>query len=376
MTRVHQITTRNTYRHFLLVGIKISLGLLFFMVLWACNTSPSLSSRRNILIKDMLDREVSVPQNIKKIVGINPGALRLLVYMNAVSLVSGVEEVEQRYGRPYAMAYPQLAKKPIIGPMRGGDAELLAINQPAVIFATYTTVEQADALQHKTGIPVIVLNPGNLSTQRLLFDRSLRLLGRILNRTTRADSLITFIDEQTRLLKIMGAEGSCQPSVYLGGASYNGARGIASTVPHFEPFSFLNIHNVANEMALSKPTATIRGYTIDVEQLIQWNPDQLFLDAAGLPLVTPQIAQGSPLHYTLKAIHNNKVHTLMPYNWYGTNYETVLANGWFVASVLYPDAGIDVAAHSRRIYQIFLGVDISDEMTETYHGWINNYAHD
>jgi iron complex transport system substrate-binding protein len=353
-----------------------SLGLLFLILLLGCNPRPSPSSRKNISIKDMLDREISVPQNTKKIVGLNPGALRLLVYMNAGSLVSGVEEVEQRYGRPYAMAYPQLAKKPIIGPMRGGDAELLAINQPDVIFTTYTTVEQADALQHKTGIPVIVLNPGNLSTQRPLFDHSLRLIGQILNRTTRADSLITFIDKQTRLLKIMGADGSCQSSVYLGGASYNGARGITSTVPQFEPFSFLNIQNVANEMALSKPSASLRGYTIDVEQLIKWNPDQLFIDAAGFSLVAPQIAAGRPLHYTLNAIHNNKVHTLMPYNWYGTNYETVLANGWFVASVLYPDAGIDVEAQIRHIYQIFLGVDILDEMTETYHGWIKNYAHD
>ncbi|MGQ1948348.1 ABC transporter substrate-binding protein [Geofilum sp. OHC36d9] len=375
MTAIHPIAMKLRQRTSLTGFIK-SIGIIFFMLLLSCKTGSPSPSTQNITIDDLLGRTVSVPQNIKRIVGLNPGALRLLVYMNAVSLVSGVEDVEQRYGRPYAMAYPQLAEKPVIGPMKGGDAELLTVNHPDVIFITYATAGQADALQQKTGIPVIVLNPGNLSTQRPLFDQSLRLIGQVLDRTTRANSLIRFIDRQTKRLKKLGATAPCQPAVYLGGASYSGARGITSTVPQFEAFSFLNAHNVANGIALPPASGSIRGYTIDAEQLINWNPDHLFIDAAGLALVAPQIAPGTPLHDTLDAIQNNNVHTLMPYNWYGTNYESVLANGWFVASVLYPGMNIDFEAESRAVYKQFLGVDIFDKMTATYQGWLKHAFHD
>lgn len=375
MTAIRPIAIKLRQHAFLTALIK-SIGLIFFMLLLSCKTGSTSPSRQNTTITDMLGRTVSVPQDIKKIVGLNPGALRLLIYMDAVSLVSGVEDVEQRYGRPYAMAYPQLAEKPIIGPMKGGDAELLTVNHPDVIFITYATTGQADALQQQTGIPVIVLNPGNLSTQRPLFDQSLHLIGQILDRAARADSLIRFIDKQTSRLKNLGATAPCQPTVYLGGASYSGARGITSTVPQFEAFSFLNAHNVANGIALSPASGSIRGYTIDVEQLINWNPDHLFIDAAGFALVAPQITPGMPLHDTLDAIQNNQVHTLMPYNWYGTNYESVLANGWFVASVLYPGMAIDFETESRGIYREFLGVDIFDEMTATYQGWLKHAFHD
>jgi len=74
-----------------------------------------------ILVVDVTNRTLSIPRNISRIVAIGPGALRLVVYLDAVDLVVGVEELEVKscIGRDYAMAYCDYIKNlPIIGPGR------------------------------------------------------------------------------------------------------------------------------------------------------------------------------------------------------------------------------------------------------------------
>src|SRR6056297_1846307 len=66
------------------------------------------ASNDTVAIQDMLGRKVQVPRKTKRVVGIGPGALRLLVYMQVTERVSGVEEIEKRTGRPYIFAHPEL----------------------------------------------------------------------------------------------------------------------------------------------------------------------------------------------------------------------------------------------------------------------------
>ena len=56
-------------------------------------------------IIDMLERNVTVPIDVNRIVGVNPGCLRLLTYVGASDRVCGIEVFESDFtGRPYAMA--------------------------------------------------------------------------------------------------------------------------------------------------------------------------------------------------------------------------------------------------------------------------------
>jgi iron complex transport system substrate-binding protein len=328
------------------------------------------------IITDMLSRKVEIPQEVKHIVGVGPGALRFLVYMQLTDHISGVEDIELRPGRAYAYAQPSLKKKPIIGPMRGGDAELLTANQPDVIFMTGGTAGDADDLQNQTGIPVVALQTGNFNRQRETFNRALQMIGAITQSEERAAALIQFINREIAALKKCVPDPHSHLRVYVGGISYSGARGLTSTLPFYDAFEFVNALNVAAGLAGTANAGGTRATTIDMEQLIVWNPDYLFIDAAGLTLSQPQLSPESPFHNTLSAFRKKTLYTLMPYNWYSTNYETILVNAWYIASVIYPQRVSDVHFLARRkaIYEFMIGKDVSDDLLKLYEGWkpLNN----
>jgi len=322
-------------------------------------------------IRDMLGREITVPSRPRGVVGIGPGALRLLVYMQATPLVAGVEEIEKRTGRPYIFAHPELQDKPTIGPAFSGDPELIAARKPDIIFKTYTTSAEADELQRKTGIPVVALRYISADTSWQVLDSALTLLGRVLNKQDRAQELITYyqtmIDSLRQLTRDTG--GQKRPAVYLGGLSHRGTHGINSTSPWYEPFAFVHARNVAAD--LRGEYTKNEGVMVDVEQVMVWNPDILFIDLAGNELVKEDIMNNPSFYRQMKAFQNECVYGVHPYNWYSTNYSTVLANAWYIASILYPDdlGEINPAEKANTIYSRFLGQPVYSQMQATYGGY-------
>jgi iron complex transport system substrate-binding protein len=329
-------------------------------------TNPSSSKKDGLVtVKDMLGREVYIPAHINRIVGLRAGALRLLVYMDATSKVVGVEENEKRGSTPYAMAHPELSCLPSIGPSMGGDAELILKLQPDVIFITYTTKGDADALQQKAGIPVVAVECPEFGTARDTLYASFELIGKILDRKNRADSIIAYINNSISDLdkRTSGIPSGEKPSVYIGGIPYSGTHGINSTQPFYPPFMFVNAKNVAAGID-KRLISHVKGTYIDEEQLMLWNPDILFIDISGLNLVKNDLEKGTALYNRLKALKNEKIFTLLPYNNYAINYELVLANAWFTGKVIYPDKFQDIGIDDKtaEILQMFLGKDIYNEL--------------
>jgi ABC-type Fe3+-hydroxamate transport system substrate-binding protein len=243
---------------------------------WSVTSGPDPGM---LTVRDMLGRTVVVPELIERVIALRAGALRMLSYLDAVDLVAGIEEPERRSDRPYLTAYPQLRDLPPVGPHMGGDPELLVAARPDLIFLTFTSRGQADDLQTRTGIPVIALEYGNFSDERELFFSSLRLMAALTDRTDRADSLIAGINASiTELaLRTCLVPDDERPRVYVGGVSYRGPRGINSTEPFYPPFRFINARNLAGDLP-ARLINPIQGTYIDIEQLIVWDPDVLFMD--------------------------------------------------------------------------------------------------
>jgi len=340
--------------------------LIFFasILIISCNSPSNQKQDGLIAIKDMLGREVNVPENVKKVVCLRAGALRLLVYLDAVNYAVGIEELETRTDRPYILAHPELKELPVIGPAMGGDAELIASSKPDVIFITYTTVGDANALQNKTGIPVIALECPEFGVNRDTLFSSLKLMATILHKENRADSLILYINQSIEELKNQSLNITNRPSVYVGGIAYSGAHGIVSTQPFYPPFIFTNANNIVSTID-KKLISHVKGTYIDKEQLMVWNPDILFIDLSGLKLVREDLAKNTALYNSLSAIKHDKMFAVLPYNNYAVNYEIVLANAWYVAKVLYPEkfADIDIEKKSDEIFNMFLGKKIYKELT-------------
>lgn len=328
------------------------------------------TKHRGRIITDMLGRKVEVPDTINSIIGIRPGAVRLLTYMQAVTYIKGIEEVEKRSLKPYNMAYPELSSLPIIGPMHGGDAELISAQKPDVIISTYISITEANELQSKTGIPVIALQYGDLEKNKTMFYNSLTVIGDIIGKTQRADSVIAFFEQiindlHTRTNQI---DKKDKHDVYIGGVSSRGAHGITSTDNAYEPFIFVNANNIAQ---------TLKGQNhsinIDIEQLIKWNPDIVFLDCAGLEIIKQEIHDNPEIYHSLKAFSDSLVYQIQPHNWYTTNFGTVLVNSYFVGKTIYPQqfSDIDLEQTADSIYTVLLGSNVFNSMIDYYGGYTN-----
>ncbi|RLG90654.1 iron ABC transporter substrate-binding protein [Candidatus Bathyarchaeota archaeon] len=324
------------------------------------------------IVRDTLAREVQVPLQVRRIVAIGPGALRLVVFLEAQHMVVGVEHGEKKWppaGRPYRIAHPELAELPIIGlagPSPTPNPEAILGVKPDVIFATYISRKQADQLQRTTGKPVVVLSYGPLGNfySEEIF-QSLKIAGKLLGKEERAEALIQFIQGAFRDLqqrtKVIPEEK--KPKVYIGALGFKGGHGIESTECDFPPFVVVNAKNVLGEC---------RGHRfVDKEFLIAKDPDVIFLDLANLALIKQDYAKHKAFYQSLKAFKEGKVYGVLPFNWYTTNVETSIADAYFIGKVLYPERfeDIDPESKARKVFRFFVGKDVYDEMKKAYGGF-------
>ncbi len=329
-----------------------------------------------VKVTDLIGREVEVPQKVDRIVAVGPGALRLIVYLNATDMVVGVEDAETAWsamGRPYRMAHPELAEKPIIGkggPSPSPNAEAIVAVKPDVIFACYMDASRADALQQQTGVPVVVLSYGELGNFKAqeIYD-SLRLAGKILGKEKRAEDIINFIDSAYSDLssRVEGVPDDAKPAVYVGALGFKGGHGIESTQCNFPPFMAVKAKNVACEANKSG------AFFIDKEKLLEWDPDIIFLDENNLHLVLIDYEKSPEIYKSLKAFKNGEVYGILPFNYYTTNIEIAIADAYFIGKVLYPDrfADINPAEKANEILKFFVGKELYGEMAEHYGGFKN-----
>lgn len=328
------------------------------------------------VVTDMLGRTVEVPEKVERVLAVGPGALRLIVYLNATDMVVGVEDAETAWspmGRPYRMAHPELAEKPIIGkggPTPSPNAEAIVAVKPDVIFACYMDASKANALQQQTGVPVVVLSYGELGNFKAqeIYD-SLRLAGKILGKEKRAEDIINFIESAYSDLssRVEGIPEDAKPAVYVGALGFKGGHGIESTQCNFPPFMAVKAKNVACEANKSG------SFFIDKEKLLEWDPDIIFLDENNLHLVLIDYEKNPEIYKSLKAFKNGEIYGILPFNYYTTNIETAIADAYFVGKVLYPDrfSDIDPAEKADEIFKFFVGKELYGEMAEHYGGFKN-----
>jgi iron complex transport system substrate-binding protein len=268
---------------------------------------------------------------------------------------------------PYLFANPELKTLPIVGTGNLSEPELLAAYHPDVIFCTYFTRGEANELQEKCNVPVVVLDYGDFNDRIASFYATLNFLGDLLDKKSRADSLISYIKNMHKDLSERADQAKQHESqnVYVGGIAYRGAHGINSTEPQYAPFRMLKANNVASGLGevTSSPKTWLENAFIDIEQLIEWNPDLIFLDAAGKQIWLEDLEKEA-LQISLKAFKSNQFYTVLPHNWYTTNYENILCNAYFIGKTLYPEqfSDINIKGQSDEIYTAFLGKPVYDSM--------------
>jgi iron complex transport system substrate-binding protein len=188
---------------------KIAVGVLLLMALIGA------AAAKGAEITDGAGRKLDLPVPAERVICSGPGCLRLLVYLQAQGRVVAVDDIEKKRpqfdARPYALANPQFKDLPLFGEFRGHDNPklIMALDPPPqVIFKTYPAMgHDPEKLQQKTGIPVVVLEYGDLEKGRPQLYQSLRLMGRIVDREGRAEEVIRFFESGIADLAGRGGRG-------------------------------------------------------------------------------------------------------------------------------------------------------------------------
>lgn len=371
-----------------LLGIVLLLGTM--LVITGCMGNPSSSAttppanaatEATITLTDGFGRNVAIPSPLQSAVCSGSGCLRYLVYLQGQDLVVGVDDIEKKNqtieGRPYALVYgDQFKSLPLIGEYRGkDDSEKIIGLDPQVVFKTGSTGTaygtsgaEADKLQEKTGIPVVAFPYGSLRNESEKADMygGLRVMGNATGNSERAEEVIAYIESTLADLERRTGDipASEQKTVYVGGVSAAGAHGIISTEPAYPPFLWVHAKNAAAGMGMAHAD-------IAKEALVDWDPDYIFVDVGTTQMdnegAVGELKSDAALR-GLTAVKEGRVYGVLPYNFYNTNYESVLADAYFVGKLLYPDRFTDIDPEQKadEIYAFFVGKPVYSALNSQY----------
>ncbi|MFP4325979.1 MAG: iron ABC transporter substrate-binding protein [Desulfonatronovibrio sp.] len=320
-------------------------------LIWAAFPAHAQNSKT---ITDSMNRELTIPAQVDRVICSNSGCLRLLTYLQAHDRIVAVDSIEVKGSpidaRPYAIANPQFRDYPIFGEFRGHDSpELIAglDPQPRVMFKTYAARSGGiDTLQDKINIPVIGLGYGNLTHGREELNENLRLMGKVLKVEDRAEEVIAFFNDLQKDLeqRVADIPEDQRPSCYIGGLGQRGPHGFQSTEPSYAPFEFLGAKNVAG--ILSTPEKRISHANVSKEQILIWDPEIIFVDISTMRMDQKANAisqlKNDPAYQSLGAVRNGQIYGVFPYNSYTQNFESIFANAYFMGKILYPEQFADI----------------------------------
>ena len=252
--------------------LALVLALMMTLTLFGCGEKPAEDGTddapKTVTITDMIGRQVEiVPGSYQRVVCIGAGALRLYSYVGDVSLLCGVEDIdnttlEERpkmfdgVARPYVMVYGDtfaaLPSCGVGGPnAQAAEAEKILSCTPDIIVSEYEDTDKAEALQQQVGVPVITLRSGPDGVFSEDFSGSITLLGQVFGKETRASELLAFVSAETADIqaRTAGIAEDSKPAVYICGLGNWGTTNHLMTIESYSTFTVANIKNTVSGLS-------------------------------------------------------------------------------------------------------------------------------
>ena len=376
-----------------MLAALLALTMLFAMVVSAsAETTPETR-----IVTDVWNREVEIPYEVKTIVCLGSMGPRFAAYLDVVDMMVGaedsdIEKMSVRYD--YSPVYhEQLKELPNVGAGGGsgdnnGYAEAIIQAQPDVIIAGFNE-DAADELQAQTGIPVVSVR---YRTQGFIdegFHRAMRVFAEVVGAQERCEQVLAYVDACKADLndRTKDIPDSDKLRAYTGAVTFNGRHGFAFTYVNFPAFTAVNALNVADVLleertgeAAAEAAASGKayigndGFEVDLEQIIAWDPDIIFLDPGNMDLVNDEYANNPGFFDSLRAIQEGQVYTMPSTNAAGPNVTYLLINAYYAGLTLYPEQFSDVKLEDKaaEIMEMMLGENFFDQMVEggLYYGTI------
>lgn len=337
----------------------------------------SAAEPEEITITDMIGREVTViPGSYKRVACIGAGALRMYSYIGDVSLLCGVEDIDNTtlderpkmfdsVARPYVLAFGDtfstLPSCGVGGPnAQAAEAEKILSCNPDIVISEYEDVDKENALQEQLGVPVVTLKAGPNGVFDDAFKNTMTMLGTIFCNEEKAEKLVSFIDSEAAEITSRTADikDEDKPGVYICGLGNWGTTNQLMTAQNYISFNIANVLNVVTDLEKDGIQA------IEEEKFVALGDDMdiIVMDAAAVKNIKPLYAEDPTMFDACKAWQTGEVYLEMAYNAYYTNYEIALINTWFIAKTVYPDLfeDIDITAKTNEITEMFLGEELAN----------------
>lgn len=328
----------------------------------AADETAAVPETRTIL--DAKGREVEIPYGVERIVCVGVGALRYSCYVGAADRVVAVEDYETKPGMSRLYNYVNFDKfkdLPVIGTNGEPFPEEIIQVDPQVIVMSLSASVDPDDLSAQTGTPVVVV-PGSDSTLDDKAYETIRILGELFQLEQRSTELTQYLkgvqaDLDQRTANIPEEE---KPTVYVGGVSFKGHHGFEGTEAHYGPFELIHANNLADT------TEQTGAFNIDLEKVLQWDPQIIFLDFNGMDLINEDYAKNPDFYNALTAVREGKVYSQISFRSSASNLETALADAYYAGTVMFPEAFADVDMQSKagEIYEMLLGSNPYEDLKE------------
>ena len=340
--------------------LALLLALVMTLSLAACGAQSAPTEDENTapetrVFTDSVGREVTVPVQIDQVAVSGPMAQIVLFALCPDKLVGISNAWDESAAQYLDTEYYNL---PLLGQLYGGKGELnletlLESGAQVVIDvgeAKGSIVEDLDALQEQTTIPFVHIDAA-LATM----DETYTLLGDLLGMPDEAKALADYCrSTYDRALTIADSVEKANLLYVTGDAGLNV---IAQGSYHAEVIDLLS-NNLA---VVDDPSSKGTGNEVDMEQILNWNPDVILF----APDSVYDTMAGDAAWQGVTAIQNGAYYEVPmgPYNWMGfpPSVQRLLGMLW-MAKVLYPEAAdYDLYTEAAEYFKLFYHCDLTRE---------------
>ena len=340
--------------------LALLLALAMTLSLAACGAQSAPTEDENTapetrVFTDSVGREVTVPVQIDQVAVSGPMAQIVLFALCPDKLVGISNAWDESAAQYLDTEYYNL---PLLGQLYGGKGELnletlLESGAQVVIDvgeAKGSIVEDLDALQEQTTIPFVHIDAA-LATM----DETYTLLGDLLGMPDEAKALADYCrSTYDRALTIADSVEKANLLYVTGDAGLNV---IARGAYHAEVIDLLS-NNLA---VVDDPSSKGTGNEVDMEQILNWNPDVILF----APDSVYDTVAGDAAWQGVTAIQNGAYYEVPmgPYNWMGfpPSVQRLLGMLW-MAKVLYPAAAdFDLYTEAAQYFKLFYHCDLTRE---------------
>jgi iron complex transport system substrate-binding protein len=307
-------------------------------------------------IVDSAGRVVKVPERIERVMAAGPNAAVLLYVLAPEKMIgwpSAPRPAERDFILPAARDLLEFGR--LTGRGDTANVEIVLKAQPQVVFdfgsvnPTYESL--ARRVEEQTGIPYLLLD-GRLDRTAA----SVRLLGKAIGVSDRAEAIAGFVDETERLInqRLSDLPEPRRHRVYLARQANGLETGLSGSI-NTEIIERAGGVNVAERGSGRAGIANV-----SIEQVIAWAPDTVITwDANFFAHVF-----SDPVWATVPAVANHRVYLAprLPFGWIDAppSINRMIGLRW-IASVLYPDRfPEDIRTVAREFYRLFYQVTPDD----------------